>query len=199
MWARDEGGRFGGFVLEDPEQLPGFTAKPMGGKIAKRAVHQAEITLEEVHIPAADRLANCSSFRDLTAVLANTRAGVAWEAVGLAAGCYEIALKYACERQQFGKPIASVSTDPGQTGRDGWRFGAVAAARLATGPDDGVRHRHFRSAVAGKANVRREKSTAGRGLWLARFSAATVSSSIIMLPGSSPMSRRPIHMRAPTR
>ncbi len=107
VWARDEGGRFGGFVLEDPGELPGFSASAMHGKISKRAVHQAEITLEDVHVPASNRLVNCSSFRDVGAVLANTRAGVAWEAVGLAAGCYEIALKYACEREQFGKPIAS--------------------------------------------------------------------------------------------
>ena len=107
VWARDESGRFGGFVLEDPAQLPGFTATAMKGKIAKRAVHQAEITLEDVHLPAANRLAGCNSFRDLTAVLANTRAGVAWEAVGLAAGCYEFALNYACQREQFGKPIAA--------------------------------------------------------------------------------------------
>ena len=107
VWARDESGRFGGFVLEDPGQLPGFTASAMKGKIAKRAVHQAEITLEDVHLPAANRLAKCNSFRDLTAVLASTRAGVAWEAVGLAAGCYEFALKYACQREQFGKPIAA--------------------------------------------------------------------------------------------
>lgn len=107
VWARDESGRFGGFVLEDPGKLPGFTATAMGGKIAKRAVHQAEITLEDVHLPAANRLAECNSFRDLTTVLANTRAGVAWEAVGLAAGCYEYALTYACEREQFGKPIAA--------------------------------------------------------------------------------------------
>ena len=107
VWARDEGGRFGGFVLEDPAQLPGFTATAMTGKISKRAVHQAEITLDDVHLPAANRLAHCNSFRDVTAVLANTRAGVAWEAVGLAAGCYEIALQYACQREQFGKPIAA--------------------------------------------------------------------------------------------
>ncbi len=107
VWARDEGRRFGGFVLEDPAQLPGFTANAMTGKISKRAVHQAEITLDEVHVPAANRLANCNSFRDLARVLALGRAGVAWEAVGLAAGCYEIALDYACRREQFGKPIAS--------------------------------------------------------------------------------------------
>ena len=107
VWARDEGGRFGGFVLEDPSQLPGFTATAMTGKISKRAVHQAEITLEEVHVPAANRLTKCNSFRDMARVLALGRAGVAWEAVGLAAGCYEIALDYACRREQFGKPIAS--------------------------------------------------------------------------------------------
>ena len=107
VWARDEAGRFGGFVLEDPSQLPGFTATAMTGKISKRAVHQADITLDEVHVPAANRLAHCNSFRDLARVLALGRAGVAWEAVGLAAGCYEIALDYACRREQFGKPIAS--------------------------------------------------------------------------------------------
>jgi len=48
VWARDESGRFGGFVMEDPGQLPGFTATAMEGKIAKRAVHQAEITLEDM-------------------------------------------------------------------------------------------------------------------------------------------------------
>ena len=106
IWARDEGGRFGGFVLENPRDLPGFQAETITGKIAKRAVHQANITLTDVHIPAADRLAHCHSFRDLNAVLDYTRAGVAWEAVGLAAGCYEIALDYACRREQFGKPIA---------------------------------------------------------------------------------------------
>lgn len=107
VWARDEGGRFGGYVLEDPSKLPGFSAAAMTGKIAKRAVHQAEITLDEVHTPAANRLVHCNGFRDLTRVLAHTRAGVAWEAAGLAAGCYEIALDYACRREQFGRPIAS--------------------------------------------------------------------------------------------
>ncbi len=106
IWARDEGGRFGGFVLENPRDLPGFQAETITGKIAKRAVHQANIDLNEVHIPASDRLAHCKQLSDLNAVLEYTRAGVAWEAVGLAAGCYEIALEYACKREQFGKPIA---------------------------------------------------------------------------------------------
>ncbi|MEL7234166.1 MAG: acyl-CoA dehydrogenase family protein, partial [Chloroflexota bacterium] len=35
------------------------------------------------------------------------RTGVAWEAAGAAAGAFEIALEYAKEREQFGKPIAN--------------------------------------------------------------------------------------------
>ena len=142
VWARDESGRFGGFVLEDPGQLPGFTATAMEGKIAKRAVHQAEIRLEEVHVPAANRLANCNSFRDMAPVLANTRAGVAWEAVGLAAGCYEIALQYACTREQFGKPIAAfqliqaklveMAADLAQAQLLVWRLAKLMEAGAAT-------------------------------------------------------------------
>ena len=36
-----------------------------------------------------------------------TRAEVAWQAVGVAVGAYEATVKYALEREQFGKPIAS--------------------------------------------------------------------------------------------
>jgi glutaryl-CoA dehydrogenase len=35
-----------------------------------------------------------------------TRAGVAWESVGCAQGAYEHALRYTCQREQFGRPIA---------------------------------------------------------------------------------------------
>lgn len=142
IWARDENGRFGGFVLEDPSQLPGFTASAMTGKIAKRAVHQAEITLEDVHLPAANRLERCNSFRDVTQVLAHTRAGVAWEAVGLAAGCYEIALRYACQRTQFGRPIAAfqliqaklveMASDLAQTQLLVWRLARLMETGAAT-------------------------------------------------------------------
>jgi glutaryl-CoA dehydrogenase len=40
-------------------------------------------------------------------VLRQTRAEVAWAAVGIAVGAYEAALAYAKERVQFGKPIAA--------------------------------------------------------------------------------------------
>ena len=75
-------------------------------------------------------------------MLANTRAGVAWEAVGLAAGCYEIALGYACEREQFGKPIAAfqliqaklveMAADLAQTQLLVWRLAQLMEAGAAT-------------------------------------------------------------------
>jgi glutaryl-CoA dehydrogenase len=77
----------------------------MKDKIALRVVQNALITLEDCRVPEANRLQNANSFKDTAAVLRMTRAGVAWQAVGCARGAYELALKYAQERQQFGRPI----------------------------------------------------------------------------------------------
>jgi glutaryl-CoA dehydrogenase len=106
IWARAEDGSFGGFVVEEPREVEGLRVEDIWGKITKRAVLNGHITLEEVRVPVENRLALCHSFRDTAKVLAHTRYGVAWEAAGLAAGCYELALAYALEREQFGRPIA---------------------------------------------------------------------------------------------
>src|SRR5579884_2236128 len=76
VWARDDDGNVGGFLVE--KGTPGFEARVMTGKVAKRAVWQAEIALNEVRIPAANRLAKSRSFKDTGAVLTATRSGVAW-------------------------------------------------------------------------------------------------------------------------
>jgi glutaryl-CoA dehydrogenase len=106
IWAKDEAGGLGGFVLEQPQQTAGLGIEDISGKISKRAVLNANISLENVRVPVENRLAQSRSFRDTARVLAATRYGVAWEAAGLAAGCFELALKYAQEREQFGRPIA---------------------------------------------------------------------------------------------
>ena len=72
-----------------------------------RIVQNADITLTNVRIPESLRLQNANSFKETAAVLRLTRAEVAWAAVGNSIGAYEAALKYAGERVQFGKPIAS--------------------------------------------------------------------------------------------
>jgi len=105
IWARDDEGNVGGFLVE--KGTPGFEPKVMTGKVSKRAVWQADITLTDVHVPAENRLALSRSFKDTALVLTATRSGVAWEAVGHAMAAYEIALTYAKERIQFGKPLVS--------------------------------------------------------------------------------------------
>ena len=84
----------GGFVIEDPNQTEGVTMQTITGKIAKRAVLNADITLENVRIPKENRLAQTQSFKDTAKVLAFTRYAVAWEAAGLAAACFELALQH---------------------------------------------------------------------------------------------------------
>jgi glutaryl-CoA dehydrogenase len=105
IWARDDEGNVGGFLVE--KGTPGFEPKVMTGKVAKRAVWQADITLNNVRVPVENRLALAHSFKDTALVLTATRSGVAWEAVGHAIAGYEIALTYAKERVQFGRPLIS--------------------------------------------------------------------------------------------
>ena len=111
VWARDtDDGRVKAVVVEkqaDGSYPDGYTAEVITGKIGKRAVWQPDVTLRDVRVPRDNQLAEAHSFRDATRVLTATRGGAAWESLGHAVACYEIALEYAKTREQFGKPIAS--------------------------------------------------------------------------------------------
>jgi glutaryl-CoA dehydrogenase len=104
VWARGEDGAVGGYVVD--KGTPGYEAAVMTGKTALRAVWQAEITLTDVRVPAENKLAECSSFKDVSRVLDRTRYTVAWRALGLATASYELAVAHALRREQFGAPIA---------------------------------------------------------------------------------------------
>jgi glutaryl-CoA dehydrogenase len=110
VWARDvEDGRVKGFVVEkneDGSYPEGYETELITGKMGKRAVWQPDITLTDVRVSAENKLEGANSFRDVNKVLTATRGGAAWECVGHAIACYEAALTYAKEREQFGKPIA---------------------------------------------------------------------------------------------
>jgi glutaryl-CoA dehydrogenase len=106
IWAKDaQDGQVKGFIV--PTSTPGYTATRIENKQSLRIVQNADITLEGVRVPESLRLHNANSFRDTAKVLRLTRAEVAWAAVGNSVGAYEAALRYARERVQFGKPIAS--------------------------------------------------------------------------------------------
>lgn len=88
-----------------PQQTPGYRATPILGKGSLRAIHQADISLTGVRLPAEAALPGARSFQDASTVLYATRSGVAWSALGHATACYEAALSYAGQRRQFGRPI----------------------------------------------------------------------------------------------
>jgi glutaryl-CoA dehydrogenase len=106
VWARDVAdGRVKGFLVE--KGAPGYDARRIDGKGSLRAVWQAEITLTGVRVPDDSRLPGANSFKDAGRVLAGTRNGVAWSALGHATAAYEAAMAYCQQRQQFGKPLVS--------------------------------------------------------------------------------------------
>lgn len=100
----DQTGSVGAFVVE--KGTSGYQATKIPHKLALRALPNADIVLTDCRIPAENKLERCRSFKDVSRVLKATRAGVAWAAVGHAQAAYELALTYAKQRQQFGRPIA---------------------------------------------------------------------------------------------
>jgi glutaryl-CoA dehydrogenase len=106
VWARNtDDGEVNAFVVE--KDTPGYQARVIEGKVSLRAVWQADITLDNVRVPAENRLPGARSFRDTSRVLATTRATCAWAALGHATSAYDTALRYALRRRQFGAPLAS--------------------------------------------------------------------------------------------
>ncbi|WP_285726553.1 acyl-CoA dehydrogenase family protein [Psychromicrobium xiongbiense] len=85
----------------------GYSASKIENKISLRGVQNADITLNNVIVPDDYKLAHANSFKDTNKVLKVTRLAVAWQAVGLQLAAFDVARRYAVERQQFGRPIAS--------------------------------------------------------------------------------------------
>ncbi|MBF4463353.1 MULTISPECIES: acyl-CoA dehydrogenase family protein [unclassified Rathayibacter] len=104
IWAKDVAdGQVKGFLV--PTSTPGYRATAIARKQSLRTVQNADIVLEGVRVPESLRLQGADSFRDTAKVLRLTRAEVAWQAIGVAIGAYDAALRYAKERVQFGKPL----------------------------------------------------------------------------------------------
>ena len=97
-------GRAKAFLV--PREAPGVSLTEIRGKIAARMVRNADIVLDDVRVDESQRLQRIDSFRDVSAILAQLRFVIGWNAAGLQTGAYEAALRYALAREQFGRPIA---------------------------------------------------------------------------------------------
>ncbi|MEX5275055.1 acyl-CoA dehydrogenase family protein [Kocuria sp. CPCC 205235] len=106
VFARDVAdGQVKAFLVD--REAPGVTLEKIYGKTALRMMQNADISLENVRVPEAQRLQNCNSFKDVAAMLRVMRSDVAWIATGIQAGAYEAALRYVRSREQFGKSLGS--------------------------------------------------------------------------------------------
>jgi glutaryl-CoA dehydrogenase len=105
VWAKNEAGRIHGLIVE--RDMPGFSTPETHGKWSLRASATGELVFDNVKVPKENLLPGKSGLGAPMMCLDSARYGIAWGAIGAAMDCYESARKYAAERIQFGKPIAS--------------------------------------------------------------------------------------------
>ena len=107
VWARtdEEGNPVRGFLV--PTNTPGFSARDITGKLSMRASVQCDFSFEDARLPAEAMLPGAEGLKGPFACLNEARYGIVWGSMGAARSCFECALEYAKEREQFGKPVAA--------------------------------------------------------------------------------------------
>ncbi|HXT49976.1 MAG TPA: acyl-CoA dehydrogenase family protein [Thermoanaerobaculia bacterium] len=102
-----EAGAHGISAFVVPADAPGFSAGAAEHKMGLRASHTAAIYFNSCRIPAGNLLGvEGQGFKIAMATLDHSRLGIAAQAVGIHQRALELAVGYARERRQFGKPIA---------------------------------------------------------------------------------------------
>jgi glutaryl-CoA dehydrogenase len=104
VWAQTEADGVRGFLV--PTNTKGFYARDIKQKLSMRASVQCDLLLEDVRLPEEAVLPGAEGLRGPFSSLNEARYGIIWGSMGAARDCYETALEYAKEREQFGKPIA---------------------------------------------------------------------------------------------
>lgn len=105
VWAKNEEGRIHGLIVE--RGMEGFTTPETHNKWSLRASATGELIFDNVKVPKENLLPNKSGLGAPLGCLDSARYGIAWGAIGAAMDCYDTALRYCKEREQFGKPIGA--------------------------------------------------------------------------------------------
>jgi glutaryl-CoA dehydrogenase len=105
VWARDDDGRVGGFVLE--RGMPGLSTPRIEGKFGVRASPTGLIVMENVAVPTDARLEAAKGLSAPLSCLSRARFGISWGAMGAAEFCWHQARQYTLDRKQFGRPLAA--------------------------------------------------------------------------------------------
>jgi glutaryl-CoA dehydrogenase len=104
VWARTDDG-IRGFIV--PTDTPGFSAHDIKKKASLRASVTSELAFDDMRLPDDFVLPGVASMRGPLSCLNEARFGIVFGAMGSARDCYETALDYAKEREQFDRPIGS--------------------------------------------------------------------------------------------
>lgn len=92
------------FIVE--KVMPGFSAVKIKDKLGVRASETAELIFDNVRVPQENVLGEVGmGFQQAMQVLDGGRISIAALSCGIARGAFEASVKYAKEREQFGKPI----------------------------------------------------------------------------------------------
>lgn len=140
VWAKDEEGKIRGMIVE--ADSAGYSAPEIHGKWSLRASVTGELVFEDVRVPKENVFPEIRGLKGPLSCLSKARYGIAWGAIGAALDCYDSALRYALERQQFGKPIgqfqlqqkklAEMITEITKAQLLTWRLGQLANEGRAT-------------------------------------------------------------------
>ena len=105
VWAKNEKGRIQGLIVE--RGMEGLSTPETHGKWSLRASATGELVFDHVKVPKENLLPGKDGLSAPLMCLDSARYGIAWGAIGAAMDCYDTAVRYSKERQQFGKPIGS--------------------------------------------------------------------------------------------
>ena len=139
VWAKDEEGEIRGLVVE--RGMEGFTTPTTHGKWSLRASATGELVFDHVKVPK-ENILDVKGLKGPLSCLTKARYGIAWGSVGAAMDCYDTALRYSKEREQFDRPIggfqlqqkklAEMVTEITKAQLLNWRLGVLMTEGRAT-------------------------------------------------------------------
>jgi len=140
VWAKDEAGEIHGLIVE--RGMKGFSTPATHGKWSLRASATGELVFDNVEVPKENIFPKVKGLKGPLGCLTKARYGIAWGAIGAAMDCYDTALRYSKEREQFGKPIggfqlqqkklAEMVTEITKAQLLNWRLGVLMNEHKAT-------------------------------------------------------------------
>lgn len=103
VWGKNDNGKIQGLIVE--RGMEGFSTPTTHNKWSLRASATGELVFDNVKVPKENLLPNVEGLRGPLTCLNSARYGISWGALGAAMDCYDTAVRYSKEREQFGKPI----------------------------------------------------------------------------------------------